>query len=274
MNLVIKVGIALIGILVALVGLGWLGLQVKPKPFPAYQEQTPALKAVELPADLPAPVARYYRAIIGERVPVIESAVISGRGRLRIKGITFPARFRFTHIAGQGYRHYIEATIFGYPLMKVNEWYLDGQARMELPVGVIENEPKIDMAANLSLWGEAVWLPSIFVTDPRVRWEAVDDTTARLIVPFDGGEDTFTVTFDPQTGLIRAMEAMRYREATDEAKIPWRNEPLGWQSFHGVMIPSPAATTWLDEGTPWAVWTIEDVVYNVDVSEYIKARGY
>ena len=39
------------------------------------------------------------------------------------------------------------------------------------------------------------------------------------------------------------------------------------------MIPSPAATTWLDEGTPWAVWTIEDVVYNVDVSEYIKARG-
>ena len=69
--------------------------------------------------------------------------------------------------------------------MKVNEWYLDGKARMELPVGVIENEPKIDMAANLALWGEAIWLPSILITDPRVRWEAIDDTTARLIVPFD-----------------------------------------------------------------------------------------
>ena len=122
-----------------------------------------------------------------------------------------------------------------------------------------------------------------------MRWEAIDDTTARLVVPFDcpfdlaqgkaqdrpfgEEEDTFTVTFDPQTGLIRTMEAMRYREATDETKIPWRNEPLGWQTFHGVMIPSPAAVTWLDEGTPWAVWTIEDVAYNVDVSEYIKARG-
>jgi len=274
MSLVVKATVALIGVLVALVGFGWLGLQVQPKPFPAYPERTPPLNAVELPADLPAPAARYYKAIIGERVPAIESAVITGRGRLRIKGIAFPARFRFIHIAGQGYRHYIEATLFGYPVMKVNEWYLDGQACMELPVGTIENEPKIDMAANLSLWGEAIWLPSIFVTDPRVRWEAVDETTARLVVPFDDGEDAFTVTFTPETGLIRALEAMRYREAADEAKIPWRNEPLGWQTFHGIMIPSPVATTWLDEGTPWAVWTIEEVVYNVDVSEYIKARGY
>ena len=283
MDLVVKVVITLIGLLAVLVAIGWLGLQVQPKPFPAYPEQTPALNTVELPADLPAPVARYYETIMGNQIPVIESAIISGRGKLRVFGLRFPARFRFTHIAGQGYRHYIEATIFGYPVMKVNEWYLDGHARMELPVGVIENEPKIDMGANLALWGESVfWLPSILVTDPRVCWEAIDDTTACLVVPFDSAqdrpfgeeEDTFTVTFDPQTGLIRAMEAMRYREATDEAKIPWRNEPLGWQTFHGFEIPSPAALTWLDEGTPWSVWKIEDVAYHVDVSEYIRAKGY
>jgi len=282
MNIVTKVVIAIVSILLVLVGTGWVGLQMKPKPFPAYPEQTQALNTVDLPADLPAPVARYYKTIIGDRIPVIESAVISGRGKLRVFGLRFPARFRFTHIAGQGYRHYIEATVFGYPVMKVNEWYLDGKARMELPVGVIENEPKIDMAANLALWGESIWLPSILVTDPRVRWEAIDDTTARLVVPFDFAqgrpfgeeEDTFTVTFDPQTGLIHEMEAMRYKEATDEAKTPWHNEPLGWQTFHGIEIPSPAALIWLDEGTPWSVWTIEDVVYNVDVSEYIKARGH
>jgi hypothetical protein len=274
MNLVVKVVITLIGLLAVLAGIGWLGLQVKPKPFPAYPEQTPALNTVELPADLPVPVARYYETIVGNQIPVIESAVISGRGKLRVFGLRFPSRFRFTHIAGQGYRHYIEATVFGYPVMKVNEWYLDGKARMELPVGVIENEPKVDMAANLGLWGESVWLPSIFITDPRARWEAIDDTSACLIVPFGEEEDTFTVTFDPQTGLMRTMEAMRYREAIDETKIPWRNKPLGWRTFHGVMIPSPAATAWLDEGTPWAVWTIEDVVYNVDVSEYIRAREY
>ena len=56
MNPVIKVVITLIGLFAILVGIGWLGLQVKPKPFPAYPEQTPALNTFALPADLPAPV--------------------------------------------------------------------------------------------------------------------------------------------------------------------------------------------------------------------------
>ncbi len=263
----------LIGAPSAVLATGWLGLQMEPKPFPAYPEQTPPLDTVELPPDLPPPVSRFYKTIIGDRIPLIESAVVTMRGKLRFRGVSFPSRLRFIHSAGQDYRHYIEATVFGYPVLKVNEYYLDGNARMELPVGVIENEPKVDMAANLGLWGESIWLPSIFVTDARVRWEPIDDSTARLVVPFGGEEDTLTVTFDSQTGLIRTMEAMRWREATDEAKIPWRLELLGWESFHGIMIPSRAAATWLDEGTPWLVVTIEDVAYNVDVSEYIKAKG-
>ncbi len=250
-----------------------VGLRVQPRPFPPYPESTQTLTAVPLPSDLPAPVARYYKTIMGEDVAVVETAVISGRGRLRIKGITFPARFRFTHIAGQGYRHTIEATLFGYPVMKVNEWYLDGQARLELPVGVIENEPKIDAAANLSLWGEAVWLPSIFITDPRVGWEAVNENTAHLIVPSDDGEEPFTVTFDPQTGLLRTLTAMRWKEADSETKLLWTNEVLGWRMVNGALLPSPAATTWSDEGTPWAIWTIEEIAYNVDVDDYIRTAG-
>ncbi len=271
-----KIILTVFAVLVGLPMVGWLGLHIKPKPFPAYPAQTPPLETIELPADLPAPVTRYYKTTIGDRIPVIESAVISGRSTLRIQGITFSSRFRFTHIAGQDYRHYIETTFFGYPLMKVNEWHLGGKARLELPFGIIENEPKIDMAANLSLWGEAIWLPSLFITDPRVRWEAIDDTHARLIVPAgeNGEEDTFTATFDPGTGLLVRLEALRWKEPDSPKKLIWRNEPLGWRKFHGVMVPSPAATIWEDEGTPWAQWTVEEVVYNVDVSEYIKERGY
>ncbi len=264
----------LIGALAAIPVVGWIGLQIKPKPFPTYPEQTLPLDTIELPTDLPAPVARYYQVTIGERIPVIESAIITGRATVRFAGLRFPARFRFTHVAGQDYRHYIEATIFGYPILKVNEHYLNNKSRLELPFGVVENEPKVDMAANLGLWAESIWLPSLFITDPRVRWEAIDDTTARLVVPFGEDEDTFTVTFDPQTGLLTKLEAMRWKEATDEAKILWRNEALGWQTFHGIKITSPGSVTWVDEGTPWATFTVEDVVYNVDVSEYVRAKGY
>ena len=253
---------------------GWIGLRAKPKPFLPYPEPTPEFEKVTLPSNLPEPVARFFRAIVGDEIPVVHSAVLTGSIELRINNLPLRGRFRIIHQAGSGYRHYLEATFFGHPVLKVNEWYLDGVARLELPFGVVDNEPRVNMAANLGMWAESVWLPGILVTDPRVRWEPVDEASSHLIVPFgDIAEDVLDVSFDPHTGLVRALDGMRYKEAKDEAKTPWHNEVLGWRSFHGIRIPSPASVTWADDGVPWSVWTIEDVAYNVNVAEYIRKSG-
>lgn len=265
---------AVINVVILVVLAVVLGLRVKPAPFPAYAGQTPPLEQVPVPDDLPAPVARFYQVISGETVPVIDSAVITGTVRLRFQGIGFNGRYRFTHDAGQGYRHYIEATLFGQPLLKVNEWYLDGKGRLELPFGTTENEPAVDRAANLGLWGESIWLPSIWLTDPRVRWEALDAQTATLVVPFGAQEERFTVTFDPQTGLIAQMEALRPKSTDPDKLTRWTLRPEGWARFHGMLLPSPASATWEDEGTPWAIFTLDDVAYNIDVREYLRGRGF
>lgn len=268
-----KAFIIFIGIIIGIIIIGWLGLQIEPKPFPAFHQQANELENIPLPEGLPVPVERFYKLIYGETVPVIESAVISGQASLRVNGITFPGRFRFTHTAGKDYRHYIEATIFGLPLMKVSEHYLDGKSRMELPFGVTEGEPKVDQGANLALWAEAMWFPSIFITDSRVRWEPVAEDVANLVVPFGEQEESFIVRFDPKTGLISYMESMRYKDAVSEGKTLWLNQALQWNSLNGYRIPLMGAVTWIDEGTPWATFTVEEVVYNADVSEYIQADG-
>lgn len=269
-----KIVIVIIVVIAGLVLLAGLGLSLRPAPFAPHPERSPALRTVPLPAGLPKPVDRFFRKVYGEAVPVIESVVIHGRATIRpFLRIPFPARFVFIHEAGKSYRHYIEASVFTLPILRVNEGIVDGESFFEAPIGNHHDDPAMNQAANLALWAEAFWFPAILVTDPRVRWTPVDDDTSLLFVPFETATETFVVRFDPETGLIETMEAMRYRAPGDRTKILWitRNEKGG--TIAGTPLSAAGSAMWLDQGRPWAVFRLEDIVFNVDVRAYVRARG-
>ena len=264
-----------LGSLAGLLALGWLGLQVKPAPFPAILNMAAAPTTIPLPAGLPAPVERFYRLTYGDRIPVITSAVITGRATIRPVpgGPTLPARFRFIHEAGRNYRHYIEATWFGLPILRVNESYLDGVSRIELPWQKSEGDPNTAQAANLGMWAETTSMPAVFLSDPRVRWEPVDDGSARLIVPFGEAHETFMVHFGPASGRPTLLESMRYKLATDQHKTLWSNQFVQWANFGGAELPSVGTAMWQGDGKPWATFTTESIDLNTDVSQSVRARG-
>lgn len=267
-----KIAYIVAGVLIVIIFILWLGFQIKPAHFSGLSLEAGVVETVPLPEGLPEPVERYYREIYGDEIPVITSAVLGGPAKLRINGIPMKGRYRFTHIAGQGYRHYIEVTWFGLPLLKVNERYLDGVAYMETPFGTSQGE-KIDQSANQGLWAECIWLPAILLTDERVQWEPVDAETAMLIVPMGDDEQRFTVRFDPETGLVQFFESMRYKAQEDPVKYLWINEVGVWGEVNGYRIPTRGAVTWFDEEKAWAIFEVEELVYNADVTEYILARG-
>ena len=103
---------------------------------------------------------------------------------------------------------------------------------------------------------------------------AVDDNTALLIVPFGEGEEQLVVRFDPMDGRLRAMETMRYRDEASD-KILWLAETLPSDTIEaaGAALETVGTATWQDQGKPWATFTTEEIVYNVDVSDYIRAHG-
>jgi hypothetical protein len=260
-------------IVVMVVFLIWLGLRMEAAPFLEFTQNTPSIKTIPLPANLPKPVGRYYRAVYGDQIPVITSAVLTGRATLSPFGsIALPSRFRFTHVAGKDYRHYIETTFLNIPFMKINERYIDGKARMELPFGTDEGD-KLDQAANLGLWAETIWFPAVFLTTPRVKWQPVDDNTALLIVPFNETTDSFIVRFDPETGFVTWLESMRYKDSKSTVKILWINHTTEIANIDGKLSFKTGSITWMDDGKPWAFFTVENIVLNADVSTYIRQKG-
>jgi hypothetical protein len=246
------------GIVAGLFLSGIAAVSIKPAPFPPLTPSTATIPTAALPAGLPAPVARYFRQLYGNQVPVIRTAVITGRGTMRIPqlfNLTLPVRFRFVHETGRNYRHYIEVTLFGQPVLKVNEYFVDGKERQELPWAVATDNPKLDQGGNLGMWAETIqWMPAVLITDPNVRWEAVDDTTALLVVPFGEAEERFVVRFSERTGEIVYWEVMRYAGGVGD-KTLWVN---------GM---------WFEDGKLWFVVGEEFVTVNVTVDTSLTAKG-
>ncbi len=270
---ILKIIAGLLAFVLALLGIGWLGTQVGVPSFALEAQESKDLGAVELPAELPAPVSRYVKAVFGSNpIPLIESAVVVGKLDLNINGLKFPGRFKIYHEAGKAYYHFLQMMWFAQPIMAVNERYKDGVGTLDQPGNFVENDPKVNSAANLGLWAESIWLPSIWLSDSRLRWESVDDTAARLIVPDAAPEEVFEFHFDPQTGLVRDMTTMRYQNPDSPVRLPWTTRVLEWKEYNGLMLPSLADVSWGSDA-PWAIWRVETVLYNVDVSRRMVQFG-
>ena len=125
------------------------------------------------------------------------------------------------------------------------------------------------------MWAElSSAAPAVLLTDPRVSWRPVDNDTALLRVPFgEAATDTLVVRFDPASGRIASLEAMRYRDAKSPAKILWIAANEGDETIGTPATAAMGTATWLDQGTPWAYFKTEDLVVNADVDEYLRSRG-
>jgi len=262
----------------ALVGLVTLGFALPARPYhPHHEPSRPGGPQPFLP-DLPEPVARHFHDTIGDSPPQISTAVVWGRARIYLRGIWLPARFKVWYRPGHSFFRAFELTFYTRPFLRGNDSFLQGRGLYEIG-GEIETGESIDQDEALALWSEAVWMPSVFVHYHEIRWEPVDDFTARLIIPLKGidpdcpdklDEDAALLAhFDPETGCMTHLSTMR-RRTCGSPKESWRSDLLAWKRFDGLLIPSRIAIAWGESGSPWCYWNVDGVAYNVDVSEKLR----
>jgi hypothetical protein len=250
----------------------WLGFRVPPR---RLRPTVPTMDRgeVPLPDDLPAPVARHYRAagFGGTMVPRVDTFALWGWGRMKLNRMPWiPVTYRSEHRVGWSGRQRLAVTWYTIPLLRAVSDYVGRHGAMRVGRHSTTG-PEIDQGENLFLWAEVVLIPAVLATRPGVHWEPVDEHTARLRVPFGAGEDELEFRFDPDTGLIGECRALRYR-VPGQPKVGWHIGYDSWTPVDIGMIPARIAVRWEDHERPWFILDVDGFAANVPVAEDLTAR--
>jgi hypothetical protein len=165
----------------------------------------------------------------------------------------------------------MEVTWFQRPVLRGIDSWINKQGVFEMGERV-ESGERIDQGQLLALWADTVWFPSAYVHNPQIHWEAVDDHTARLVVPYKEGTDSLSFHFDPLSRRMTHLSALRYSDESPE-KEPWRVDLLEWKEINGMIIPYHIDIAWGESGSPWSYWNVDGIAYNVRVDEQLGERG-
>jgi hypothetical protein len=201
---------------------------------------------------LPPPVKRYFDAVLQDGQTMIASVRFTQRGQFRRDEKTdtwqpfHATQFATMHPPGFDW----DATIRW--ALGVDVWVRDayalgaGSLRASV-LGIVTVADVRDTAESargelMRYLAEAAWYPTALLPGQGVRWEGIDDSSARATLT--DGATTVTLEFRFGTdGLIAAVwAASRPRSATESA--PWLCRVGGYEQRAGMLIPFQGEVEW------------------------------
>jgi hypothetical protein len=223
-------------------------------------------------AGLPEPVERYlrYAGVLG-RTPV-RTARVRQRGTLR-RGpdqdwVAFDA-VEYYAAAPPGYVW--SAELDSVPLIPVDvrDYYLRGRGGMQGKAAglftIAEGRgPAIDQGAAIRMLNELVFFPTAFL-EPYIRWEAIDDMSARVHMKHWDGEVS-AICYFARDGRMVDFVAERYRHTEDgPVATDWRTPFRRWKRIDGFRIPTAGSAIWIlgDGEFEYIRVDVQDVEYEV-----------
>lgn len=156
------------------------------------------------------------------------------------------------------------------PLVPVSgrDKFVDGKGHMLIKAFSLVNavdatDKKTDQGTLQRYLAEICWFPWAALS-PYIKWETVDDRTAKATMNYNDTEGSVTFYFSEHGDMIRC-EADRYMGSGKEAKLEkWVVTSKEYAVRNGIKIPIKSEVTWqLAEGDfTWYRLEITDIKYD------------
>ena len=214
---------------------------------------------------LPPPVQRYFRAVLRDGQPLIAAARLSHEGRFNMGETTDQWRpFTSTQLVitqrpGFDWDGRI-AMVPGVNVL-VHDAYVAGEGLLHaavlglVTVADIRGTPEAAQGELLRFLAEAAWYSTRLLPSQGVRWDAIDDSSARATLTDGQTRVSLEFRFD-EDGLINAVRAAARFRTVKGALVatPWQGRFWAYELRDGMRIPLEGEVAWeLPEG-PRPYW--------------------
>lgn len=220
---------------------------------------------------LPAPVQRFFRAVLEDGQPIVAAVRLEHTGTFNLaaegpdqwkpftstqrtvtrrSGFVWDGRVSVlpglavhvhdAYIAGEGILH---PALMG--LIALTDIHGTGAE----PGGIAQGE-------LLRYLAEAAWYPTALLPSQGVRWTAVDDHSAQATLSDGPVSATLLFRFDPQTGIIDSVRAEARGRTVGGSVVmtPWEGRWSNYSERDGMRVPTGGEVAWLTAEGRKAYW--------------------
>ena len=212
-------------------------------------------------AHLPPPAVRYFRRVLRDGQPMVQSATATQQAEFFINGAWRPLSATQQFVTSPpGFVW--DARIAMAPLLSafVRDSYVNGSATMTASVlGVYKlvdqhGARELNAGALQRLLGESIWFPTALLPSDRITWTARDDSSA-IVTMRDAGIDVSLVFDINADGQAVSITGDRFKEDGGSYAIqPWRIQCNEYHERDGMLIPLHCEVSWIANGTPVPYW--------------------
>jgi hypothetical protein len=223
---------------------------------------------------LPAPVQRYFRAVLKEGQPIVSALTIDMAGTFNMSATAeqwkpFTSRQRVV-TRRPGFLWDARMSMPPGLAVRVVDSYIAGNGLLHaamlglFTVAKISGRGEIARGEFMRFFAEAAWYPTALLPSQGVRWEAVDEHSANASIV--DGPLTLTLLFGfNDAGFIDSVraEARGGMVGNKVVMMPWECSMSGYEVRDGMTVPIIGEAAWVrPEGRkPYFHGTIKSLTY-------------